>query len=348
MTQWPPPAGDGAVLAGAAAPPAWAAPPAAKVRRRRRAPRLLVGLLAVAALVAGTVVAIVTATAATSPARVVREYFAALSADDAPAALSYGPAPTGDHDFLTSAALSVQQKLAAIGDVVLGAVTVSGRSAQVAVTYRLTPAAGAPSTQHSTVRLHRVGRGWQLDATAATVRIIATAAAHRATLAGAKIPAAAVELFPGAVPVQYDTGLIAQATDPVHLTLGSSGDVRVDARLSPSAVSAVEATVRRSFAGCLSRGAAAPLSCPLTPDEDHAVPGSLRGTLRHVTFDSAPSLRGTNADGLIETTGTFAVHGRYQLLNFDNIASSTAGTFTVTFRAALYASAPGVLAWEKP
>ena len=218
------------------------------------------------------------------------------------------------------------------------------------MTYRLTPAAGSgsPSSQQSTVALHRSGRGWQLDSTAATVRVVATAAGHRATLAGAAIPAAAVDLFPGAVPVSYDTSLIRTAADPLYLTLGSTGDERVGARLSPAGVTVVEATIRRTFQSCLTRGAAAPLSCPLTPAGSQVVPGSLRGTLTRVSFTSAPSLQQSNADGLIETTGTFVVNGRYQSLDFDNISSSISGPVDVDFRAALYASEPGVLAWEKP
>lgn len=303
-----------------------------------------------AALVGGTAVAIVTATAATSPGRVVQRYFAALSAGDAPAALRYGSPPTGDHEFLTSSALAVQKQLAAIGDVQLGTSTVSGRTAKVAVTYRLTPAAGvgSPSPQHSTVGLHRTGHDWQLDSTAATVRVIATAAGHRATLAGATIPSTAVALFPGAVPIRYDTDFIRTAADPLYLTLGSTGDVRVGARLSPTGVAAAEATVRRTFQSCLARGAAAPLSCPLTPEGFQVVPGSLRGTLSRTSFTSMPSLQHANADGLIDVAGTFVVHGRYQLLDFDNIASSKSGTVDVDFRAALYATAPGALVWTKP
>ena len=319
-------------------------------RPRGRVRRLLLSVLAVAALVGGTVVAVVTAAAATSPGQIVERYFAALSAGDAPAALGYGPAPTGEHEFLTSSALSLQTKLAAIDDVQVGTSTVSGRTARVAVTYRLTPPAGSgtPSPQSSTVALHRSGRRWQLDSTAATVRVIATAAGHRATLAGAVMPTTAVALFPGAVPVRYDTSLIRMVSDPTYLTLGSTGDVRVGARLSPAGVSVVEATVRRTFQSCLSRGATAPVSCPLPPDGYQVVPGSLRGRLTRTTFPSAPSLRAGNADGLIEAAGTFVVNGRYQSLNFDNIASAKSGTVDVDFRAALYASAPAVLAWEKP
>jgi hypothetical protein len=304
----------------------------------------------VVAVVGGGTVAVMTAVRVASPGDVVENYFAALRAGDAPAALSYGDAPTGNRSFLTSAALREQNRLAAIGSLQVEAATVSGRTARVPVTYTLTPAAAPtrPSIQTTNVALHRKGRGWALDRTAAVVRVLPIAAGRRATLAGAAVPAQPVALFPGIVPVRYDTTLIEQQLNSGYVTLTSTTPVRVGAQLSDSGRSVVEAAVRKAFMLCLARPtAAASRSCPLTPTiSGRVVPGSLRGALRRSAFDVAPALR--DADGLVRTSGSFFVDGRYQTLNYDNLASTDTGTAEVNFVAAVYITAPGSVRWEQP
>ena len=320
-------------------------PPAPAPGRRRL--RLLLALLALGALTGGAAVAVVTAARVSPPADVVLAYFAALRAGDAPAALSYGPTPPGDRSFLTSAALAAQNRLAAIGSVRVDPATVSGRTARVPVTYTLTPAAAPtrPSIQTTDVALHRRGRGWSLDRTAALVRVLPTGAGHRATLAGAAIPARPVAVFPGVVPVRYDTTFIEQQLNSGYVTLTSIGTVKVGAQLSESGRAGIESSVRRAFATCLRRpDAASSRSCPLTPvTSGRVVPGSLRGSLRRSTFDAPPTLR--DADGLATTSGSFFVAGRYQTLDFDNIASAYRGTARVDFAATLYVTAPGTVRW---
>jgi hypothetical protein len=68
--------------------------------------------------------------------------------------------------------------------------------------------------------------------------------------------------------------------------------------------------------------------------------------LRRSAFDVAPALR--DADGLVRTSGSFFVDGRYQTLNYDNLASTATGTAEVNFVAALYVTAPGTVRWEQP
>jgi hypothetical protein len=279
----------------------------------------------------------------------VEEYFAALRAGDAAAALSYGLTPPGDHSFLTAAALAAQNRLAVIGSVQAAAATVRGRTARVPVTYTLTAAAAPtrPMVQTTDVTLHRLGQGWSLDRTAAVVRVVPTGAAHRATLAGAAIPASPVALFPGVAPVVYDTASIAQQLGTGLVTLTSTGPVRVGAQLSDTGRKAVEAAVRTAFASCLVRaGTRSSTPCPLTPDEYRVVPGSLRGSLTGASFTIAPSLQ--DVDGLVRTGGTFVVRGRYQTLDFDNIASSAKATVRMPFKVALYATALAVVRWEQP
>jgi hypothetical protein len=329
----------------------WAAPPPPRPPSRRHRPfRLLALLIGVTALVGGAIVAAVTAIQVSPPTQVVEKYFAALRAGDAPAALSYGNAPPGNHSFLTSTALAAQNRLAAIGSVRVDPATVSGRTARVPVTYTLTPAAAPtrPSIQTTDVALHRRGRGWSLDRAAAVVRVRPTGAGRRATLAGAAVPTGPVALFPGVVPVRYDTALIEQRLDSGYVTLTSTGTVSVGAQLSAAGRAAVETAVRTAFATCLARPtAAASRSCPLTPSiSSRPVPGSLRGSLRRATFGVAPVLR--DADGLVRTSGTFSVAGRYQSLDYDNIAATDTGTVPVTFAAAVYVTAPRTVRWEQP
>lgn len=326
--------------------PQWSPPPPA---RRGRPFRTLLALLAVVALVGGAVVAVLTAIRVSSPTEVVEKYFAALRAGDAPAALSYGVTPAGDRSFLTSAALGAQNRLAAMGSVQVDAATVSGRTARVSVTYTLTPAAAPtrPSIQTTDVALHRQGRGWALDRTAAVVRVLPVGAAQRATLAGAAVPAGPVALFPGIAPVRYDTPLIEQQLNSGYLTLTSTAPVKVGAQLSESGRSAVEASVRTAFTTCLARPtAAASRSCPLTPTTSgRPVPGSLRGSLRRSTFDVGPALR--DADGLVRTSGDFFVDGHYQTLDFNNLSSTDTGTVEVNFVASVYVTTPGTVRWER-
>jgi hypothetical protein len=328
-------------------PPPWVSPPPA---RRRRPIRALVGVLAAAALVGGSAVAVMTAIRVAPATDVVEQYFAALRAGDAPAALSYGETPAGDRSFLTSAALRVQNQLAAIGSVQVDPATVTGRTARVPVTYTLTPAAAPtrPSIQTTDVALHRRGRGWALDRTAAVVRVLPVGAGRRATLAGAAVPVQPVALFPGVVPVRYDTSLIEQQLNSGNLTLTSTAPVKVGAQLSESGRSTVEAAVRKAFTACLARPtAAASRSCPLTPTTaGRLVPGSLRGSLRRSTFDVTPALR--DADGLVRTSGSFFVDGRYRTLDYDNLASTYTGTAEVNFVATVYATTPGTVRWEQP
>jgi hypothetical protein len=327
--------------------PGWAAPPPA---RRRRPGRSLLAVLAVVAMVGGGAVAVRAAVQVAAPAEVVEHYFAAVRAGDAPTALSYGDTPPGDHAFLTSAALGVQNQLAAIGSVRVDPATVTGRTARVPITYTLTPAAAPtrPSIQTTDVALHRRGRGWSLDRTAAVVRVVAVGAGRRATLAGAAIPAGPVALFPGVVPVRYDTTLIQQQLNSGYVTLTSSAPVKVGAQLSESGRSVVESAVRKAFVTCLARPiAATSRSCPLTPTTSgRPVPGSLRGSLRRSAFDVGPSLG--DADGLVRTSGSFFVDGHYQTLDYNNLASTATGTVQVNFVAAVYATTPGTVRWEQP
>jgi hypothetical protein len=330
--------------------PAWSPPSHVLPQRPRRRARRGVGLLALAALVVGSTAAAVSITRSSSPTGVVRHYFDALAAGDAPTALRYGPVPTGDHAFLTSTALAVAHQIAAMSDVATGPATVSGRTARVTATYLLTPPAapGRPSHQSVSVGLHKHGHGWALDTTAATVRVVVSTAGHRATLAGAPVPAAPVALFPGPVPLQFDTGLLAQPPGSNYLSLASSGDVRIGPELSAAGIKAVEAGITAAFRTCLSQAGAAAASCPTTPDGERVVPGSLRGTLAGSAFTVRPQLDVDDADGMAQASGTFSVRGRYQALDFNNVASTRSGPATVSFRASVYVSAPGVVRWEQP
>jgi hypothetical protein len=99
-------------------------------------------LLSAAAVLGGSAYAICAHRADPGPQDAVTGYFAALTRGDAPAALAFGAVPRGPHEFLTSAVLAEQQRIAPMRDVRISGVSRTGSRAAVRFSYRLGFATG--------------------------------------------------------------------------------------------------------------------------------------------------------------------------------------------------------------
>ncbi len=188
----------------------------------------LAALIATFALVGGAFVAVSSYLSSAQPGTVAVAYFAALARDDAAQALSYGPLPAGDHAYLTAEVLKAQLAVGAITDIHVLSVTTADRdaggsaTASVNLSYTIRGPASAPHIATDTVPMIRSGRHWWLAATAVSTKVGLAQAAKRATFAGTAFPSTAVLLFPGALPISFDTPNLelANPNASVHFGLG--------------------------------------------------------------------------------------------------------------------------------
>jgi hypothetical protein len=284
---------------------------------------------AAAVLAAGIVLVVRSAGSPSGPDGVVRAYFAALSRADAPAALALAVPPSGPHAFLTSDVRRIQQNLAPLRDFSVDAVDGTGNARTVSYSYEL-EFAGGPVAVSGDVRVVQRTGDWRLASAAVPVRMELDAASSRATLAGAAVPEGTVDLFPGAVPVRFDTPAL--RLDGSNVTFGRRGTLTLDVAVSDSERSAVRTALVDHLRSCFPSGAASAASCPL-PDDPRIVPGSLRGTieladLAHLDYE-VESL----ASGPIGVDGTVGFQGRYARLDDNNIAQVHSGRLQVQIRA---------------
>jgi hypothetical protein len=301
-------------------------------------------LLSLVAIAGGGVVAYLGYQETSGPDGAVRGYFAALEDANAPRALSYGDLPPGPHPLLTSNVLREQQKIAPIRDVKIVSVQHTGRDATVTVSYDLAFASGKAAVSDAVVVHHR-GSTWQLAETAVPTAIRITQAADRATILGAGIPDGTTLLFPGAVPVRFDTPnlQVAAGTGAVAFTTGSEVDLRV--QVSDAGRRAVAAALAAALRACFTPGVTADVRCPL-PAGGY-VPGSLSG---HLTGNVAERMTldvGSTGAGVIDVSGTVAFAGTFRRLDFDNIASTQHGTVQLPLDSTTYAK-PIKLQWTAP
>jgi hypothetical protein len=301
-------------------------------------------VLAVLAVVGGIAFAVTTLTEVTSPRSTVAGYFAALRRADAPAALSLGPRLHGDtSQLLTSAALREQQRLGPISDVTVGSTAEKGNRATVAVSYRVGGA--APTARNETIALHRKGNGWELDRSSSLVRIHLRNAAHRTTLAGSAVPSTPVHVFPGVLPLRFDTAALQMDPKVPTVTLSADADLNVGVALSGVGRRALAARLDSAVAACLRNP---PAPCPLEAIAARTVPGSLRGTVTAPPSAGPPQLvlSATDADGLVTASGTFKADGHWMVLDFENQAQPKHGTVRVDYRAQLYVSNLAAIVWQ--
>lgn len=293
-------------------------------------------LLAAGLIAAGTTAARRGVAAADGPATVVRAYFTALARADAPAALAAGTVPAGQHDLLTSTVLAEQQRLAPTRLVRATTVAQHARTAQVRVTYEVD--AGVLQRVTESVGLTRAGGRWRLDRVAAATQLRLDRAGQRATILGGALPRGRVLLFPGAVPVRFDS--LDLELDPAHSTVPFTADPTTVLSTLPSAagrssaVAGVTALLERCLAG---HGDA---TCPAPPAR--TVPGSVRGTIT----DSALSVTMTNSPaGELAVSGTVTVRGSWRQLTYANLAVQRRGTTTLGVHAIAYAVSPLAFRW---
>jgi hypothetical protein len=297
-----------------------------------------------ALLAAGTVIAISSYLHQADPASSVRQYFAAVGRADAPAALSYGVLPSGDHELLTSDVLRAQRAIAPISRLSVLAVDRSGDRATVTVQYSLPFSDGSQMISDQVGLIRSSGR-WRLTTVAVPARLDLTAAKDRATLAGVAVPSGTTLLFPGALPISLDTPNLLIAPGSRVLRFAAAGPHAVQIAISPAGRRAVAATVDAAVSACLGGQASSEEMCPL-PDDDRAVPGTLRGST-NARPSAAVALRvADDADGQIGVDGTVAVTGSYTRLTFDNIRQTRTGTVQVALRGWCYATVAQTLVWE--
>jgi hypothetical protein len=328
------------------------APPVARHRRRRGRGRWLLAALILAMLAAGLGMAAGDRyTARSSPESVARAFFQALADGDAPAALAVADAPPHG-PYLTSAVLRQQLQAARIADLAVLPGARFQNTATVEVRYRLLFGSGARSVA-DTARLVRRGSSWRMARVAGTVSLSAGAlAAGRVRLAGRKLPAAAVTLFPGALPLAADPPALqvlarTSAGGPEDQPMIRLADIRLTAQvlvaLTPRLREQAQRATQTLLAGCLAPASKNPL-CPV-PGSARPVPGSLHG--------SAPAIAAVHprielvqaAPAVISVQARVPVRGSWQVWDFENQVVQRRGSATVVLNARVFLDQPGRAFW---
>lgn len=302
--------------------------------------------VAVVALVTGSVFAYITYTSTSGPDGAVKGYFAALARGDAPAALGFGdlaPGPPESHELLTSKVLHAQRDMAQIRHVSVIAIERSGARAKVTVQYDLDFAAGRQQIA-DTVQVVRRDGSWRLAQAAAVTRLRLRQAADRATILGRPVPDGTLQVFPGAVPIEFDTPYLRLegTTSSVPLSAGPETSLKVE--ITPAGHNAAEDALAAALTSCLSGDASAEPRCPVP--SDRAVPGSLRARVKATDVRHAAEVSlEASARGLLTISGTIDVSGSYDALDFENQPVAKTGAVSLPLSATAYATAPITIDW---
>jgi hypothetical protein len=205
-----------------------------------------------------------------------------------------------------------------------------------------------------TARLVRRGSVWRMSGVAGMVSVSAgSPVAGRVRLAGRKLPAAAVLLFPGALPLAADPPalqvLVRTSTDPAAdrpVIRLANPHLVVQARvsLSPELSKQAERAAQTFLAGCLAPASKDPL-CPV-PDSGRTVPGSLHG--------SAPPIATVNprieleqaATGVIDVRAGVTVQGSWLAWDFENQVVRRSGDTTVVLAVQVFLDRPTRAVWN--
>lgn len=329
-------------------PPRWSPVGPVQQRRWRRSKRrLIIAAVAVVMLATGGTVGVLALVHVYSSTSIVADYFRALQSGDAAKALSLGTAPAGDTHLLTSAVLRSQAKAGPIEDVRINGSSSDKRKSRVAISYRI--GGVSPVSRNESITLHRKGKGWELDRTSSLVTVHVGTAAHRVTIGGGAIPSGAVRMFPGLVPVQFDTPALQTDGRPAAVSLATNSDAEVDVGLSAAGQKALGAGVDVAAQRCLGPSAASVL-CPFAPEQSRAVPGTLRGTISTLPSAATPSyqLDPKSADGLVSVTGSFTVSATWTSLDFENQPKPSKGRVEISYDAQVYVSQPDTVEWMMP
>lgn len=296
-----------------------------------------IAVVASAALLAGGVLLAVREESGPSgPAGAVRAYFAALARSDAPAALALGDRPGGPTGFLTGDVLALQQHLAPLHDVLIRGVDGAGAQRTVRYSYAL----GFPDGDQAVtgeVRVVQHGADWRLATSAVPVHLQLSAASARATLAGAAVPDDPVALFPGAVPVRFDTAEL--AVEHGSVTFGAAPDLALQVVVSAAGRVMLTAAMAHQLRICFPAGGFSPAQCPL-PGDPRVVPHSLRGTVAASGINHLDYGVSLYASGPIRITGTLSFTGSYDRLDDNNIARTLHGVLALQVSALTPSVAP--------
>lgn len=302
--------------------------------------------VAVAMVVSGGVVAFLAYQDTSGPGGAVRGYFAALGRSDAAAALGFGDVPAGPHTLLTRTVLKEQERLAPIRDVNIIATARHGRVATVTVEYRLNFPDGAQQAVDS-VDVVKHGRSWRLARTAVPTTLHLNQALNRATILGAGIPSGTVLLFPGALPITFDSPYLALEPGTAAVRLSDPADTEISVAITPAGQAAVKRALSTAMTRCLAGGAHTDPRCPL-PSERY-VPGSLHATMGTSALAKLRITLDTDPDGVIDIRADdVPARGRYQRLDFNNLRVAGSGAIRLPVAATAYAREPIVIAWSAP
>lgn len=311
--------------------------------RRHRALYWTCVVVAVAALIGGGVVGYVSYADTGGPAGAVRGYFAALVRGDAPAALAFGDIPAGPRDYLTRAVLREQQRLAPMRDVHVTSTSRSGNNATVAVSYRLQFGAGTQQFSDEVGVQQRHGT-WHLTTVAVSTSLQLAQAEDRARILDTTVPTEPVLLFPGAIPITFDTPYLQLSAATSSVQLDGSAATKLIVEVSPQGRSAVLAGLRTLFMPCLAGSPSADLRCPLPTSR--GVPGSLHGAITGAFAPDATVAVSDVAAGRLDVTAHVKVRGSYQALDFSDLPVAHSGTVSVLLSASAYATTPLRLTWQ--
>ena len=153
-------------------------------------------------------------------------------------------------------------------------------------------------------------------------------AADRASFAGAVIPFDSTLVFPGAVPITFDSPYLRLTLATDQLTLSQSSDVELSAELTPAATSAIVHQLNTLLTACGRAADAADASsgarCPVPSPQ--FVPGSMSGTLMSQPSDLTLGVA-SSSTGLITITGEADFDGSYRMLDFNDVAHARTGSF---------------------
>lgn len=299
-------------------------------------------LTALLALTAGLVIAVLGYTAEDDPGSTVRDYFAALGRADAPAALALGTIPAGPRGLLTSEVLAAQQKLAPISNVSIVSSSRHGSQASVAVSYRL-GFAGAPQQENDQVTLTRRDGRWRLDRVAVATQLRLLQAADRASILGAPVPDGSTLLFPGAVPVGFDTPYLELPPSIAAVGLDSANSTDLRVAVSAAGRQAVFTAIAAQLRGCLQPKADP--RCPLPTDR--IVPGTLRGRVDGDISSVVNLAVAVSARGAITVDGQVLFTGTWRALSFENVAEPQRGDLKLPVEGMTYLTTPLHIVWQQ-
>ena len=311
--------------------------------RRHRALYWTCVVVAAAALVSGGVVSYVSYADTGGPAGAVRGYFSALARGDAPAALAFGDIPAGPRDYLTRAVLREQQRFAPMRDVHVTSTSRAGDKATVAVSYRLQFGEGTQQFSDEVGVQQRHGT-WHLSTVAVSTRLELGQAEDRARILATTVPTEPVLLFPGAIPITFDTPYLQLSAATSSVQLDGPVQTTLVVEVTPQGRTAVLAALRTLFTPCLAGSPSADPRCPLPTSR--GVPGSLHGAITGAFAPDATVAVAGVAAGRLDVTGHVHVKGRYQELDFSDLPVAHTGTVSVLLSASTYATAPLRLTWQ--